>query len=422
MGIKMQSMVLTFVWLLAALFYSFQYILRVLPSLMLNDILLRFNIDAEIFGQYSGLYYIGYALAHLPLGFALDRFGIKKVLPICVLIAVGGLLPLLYATHWGYACAGRILLGIGSSAAILGLFKVILYCFGEARFTRMLGISVAIGLCGAIFGGMPVSIMISKFGWQPVVQAAVVLGIGLALALYLILPSDQKHEANADEPRPSIWQDLKILVNNRKFLLLSAMAGLMIGPLEGFADVWGAEFFRVTYQLSKTTADGLPSFIFWGMLIGSPILSYICDKKNKYFEMIILSAFIMGSCFIAMLTGGMPIYMLCLNLLIIGIFCSYQIPAIYKISTYLPNRMMGIATASVNMIFMFFGYLFHTTIGKIMTVVAPQAQDGVALYTQDAFVTGLSVIPIAQLIAVLGFSYVLFSAKTKRVPVNELAS
>jgi hypothetical protein len=65
MGIKMQSMVLTFVWLLAALFYSFQYILRVLPSLMLNDILLRFNIDAEIFGQYSGLYYIGYALAHL---------------------------------------------------------------------------------------------------------------------------------------------------------------------------------------------------------------------------------------------------------------------------------------------------------------------------------------------------------------------
>jgi predicted MFS family arabinose efflux permease len=406
--------IILIIWLLAAVFYAFQYILRVLPSLMINDILVKFGIDADIFGQYSGLYYIGYAFAHLPLGIALDRFGTKKVLPICVLITISGLLPLLYCSHWLYPCIGRVLLGIGSSAAILGLFKVILYCFGEAKFTRMLGISVAIGLCGAIFGGTPVSMLITAFGWQFVLKAAIVVGLILAVALYMLLPDQDAKELSATNGRTSMWQDLKLLATNPQFLLLCCLAGLMVGPLEGFADVWGAEFFRTAYGLNKVTADGLPSFIFWGMLIGSPLLSYICDRQNKYFEVVICAGLIMGICFSLMLIGVLPVYALYLNLLVIGIFCAYQIPAIFKISTYLPANMMGIATASVNMFIMLFGYMFHSVIGKVMASVASGALiDGIHVYSHTDFIKGLSVIPLAQFVAAIGFTFVILIHRAK---------
>ncbi len=82
-------------WSIVSLFYAYQYILRVMPNIMMDDIIHQFNIDTRTFGQFSGVYYLGYSLMHLPLGIMLDRYGPKKILPICLLMTVVGLLPLL---------------------------------------------------------------------------------------------------------------------------------------------------------------------------------------------------------------------------------------------------------------------------------------------------------------------------------------
>ena len=56
------------VWIIASLFYAYQYILRVMPNIMLDDIMQQFNLSSATFGQFSGVYYIGYSLMHIPLG------------------------------------------------------------------------------------------------------------------------------------------------------------------------------------------------------------------------------------------------------------------------------------------------------------------------------------------------------------------
>ncbi len=65
-------MIAWMIWVIASIFYAYQYILRVMPSILLNDILQQFHIDAATFGQFSGVYYIGYSLMHLPIGIMLD--------------------------------------------------------------------------------------------------------------------------------------------------------------------------------------------------------------------------------------------------------------------------------------------------------------------------------------------------------------
>jgi MFS family permease len=146
-----------FAWAIASVFYAYQYILRVMPSIMLEDITHQFHIDATVFGQFSGVYYIAYSLVHLPIGILLDRFGPRKIMTGCILLTVIGLLPIVYAEQWIYPILGRALIGIGSSAAILGTFKIIRMSFRESLFPRMLSLSVTIGLIGAIYGGEPVS-------------------------------------------------------------------------------------------------------------------------------------------------------------------------------------------------------------------------------------------------------------------------
>jgi len=106
-------------WIIASIFYAYQYVLRVMPSIMMGDISTQFNIDAATFGQFSGVYYIGYSLMHLPIGILLDRFGPKKIMPLFILMTVLGSMPIIFSDFWVYPISGRALIGMGSSAAIL---------------------------------------------------------------------------------------------------------------------------------------------------------------------------------------------------------------------------------------------------------------------------------------------------------------
>ena len=130
------------IWIIGSIFYAYQYIIRVMPSIMLPELMEQFHIDSAIFGQFSGVYYIGYSLIHLPMGIALDRYGPRKVMSLCIVLTVIGLLPILFSDNWIYAVIGRAIIGIGSAAAILGTFKIIRMSFSEQRFTRMLTIVI----------------------------------------------------------------------------------------------------------------------------------------------------------------------------------------------------------------------------------------------------------------------------------------
>lgn len=406
-------------WFLASFFYAYQYVLRVLPNIMMLDIYEKFQIDAALFGQYSGFYYIGYAGMHLPVGILLDKYGPKFILPICILLTVIGLSPLLFSEHWIYPSLGRILMGMGSSAAILGVFKIVRMAFPEDKFTLMLGFSVTIGLLGAIYGGEPVNYLFHTFGSERVLQIIILIGFILALTTFCIIPAQKHYQADQS------WLiSVKAVLTDPKILLICLFAGCMVGPLEGFADVWGKEYLKSVYQLSEGTAASLPSLIFLGMCFGSPILSWIAAKTNTYFGTIILSGLIMGSSFIALLSGQLPVNLLAILFIIIGIFCAYQIIAIYLAGTYVKESLVGLTTASANMIIMIFGYLFHTLIGQIMVHQWDgQMKANVPLYNPEAYTFALSIIPTGLILGALGYSMIVFFSKKSaqtpsQIPLN----
>lgn len=394
------------VWIVASVFYAYQYILRVMPNIMLNDIMTQFNLDATTFGQFSGVYYIGYSLMHLPIGIMLDRYGPRKVMSGCILMTVIGLTPLLFAEDWVYPIIGRTLIGIGSSAAILGTFKIIRLTFKEAHFTRMLSFSVTIGLLGAIYGGAPVSYMTETLGYQTVIQIFAAVGGGLAILTYMIVPDIQEAHAT------SVRQDLKQVLGNGKVISLCIFAGLMVGPLEGFSDVWGSAFFKNVYGFDNTLSASLPSMIFIGMCFGGPILSFISEKTRSYLGVIIGTAIIMMTVFVIMTISKTNVILLSFNLIIVGVCCAYQILAIYKASTYVSDQVAGLTTAVANMIIMIFGYGFHSTIGFVIN-----ATGGIA--DSSAFTYGVGVIPVTLFISIIGVTILMIRERKSSLNSKE---
>ena len=64
-------------WLLISLFYAYQYVLRILPLITKGDIVATFSLTDTQFGQFAGMYYIAYAVAHIPLGLLISRYSPK---------------------------------------------------------------------------------------------------------------------------------------------------------------------------------------------------------------------------------------------------------------------------------------------------------------------------------------------------------
>jgi predicted MFS family arabinose efflux permease len=395
------------VWMIASVFYAYQYILRVMPNIMLDDIMQQFQIDAATFGQFSGVYYIGYSLMHLPIGILLDRYGPRKVMTACTLLTVAGLLPLIFADYWLYPIAGRLLLGMGSSAAILGVFKIIRMAFKEERFPRMLSFSVTIGLIGAIYGGGPMSYMREVLGYQAVIEFFAVAGIALAFATYWIVPDIKSG------PQTPISSDVKEVLSNSRVIWSCVFAGLMVGPLEGFADVWGHSFLKQVYGFDETLAASLPSMIFIGMCFGAPMLSLIAEKVGSYLMTIIGAGIAMAICFFTMLFWHLTPGVLSFCFVLVGVCCAYQILAIYQASTYVPERVAGLTTAVANMIIMIFGYAFHTTIGGTINAMGGATES-------QALVYGVSVVPILLCLGTAGFILLWVMAKTKRMQPQSL--
>lgn len=405
---KQNIVTVTIIWLFTTLFYCYQYVLRLLPNVIMPELMEKFSIGATEFGEFAGTYYIGYILMQIPFGILLSRFGARAVMPISIVITALGSFPIAAGSHWHLAILGRFMIGIGSSAAIVGAFQIFRNIFPE-HFTRVLGGLVCVGLLTAVYISQPLSIMIHSIGIEKTVHFLVLGGIALAVVTYFVLP---KMPLSKTE---NIWIDLKQIFSNKRILVISFLAGLMVAPLEGFADAWGTSFIRVVYGIERSSANTIISGILTGMCIGSILLPYIAEKVKSYYGTTMTSGIIMATCFSIFLTGWGDVNSLYIISLVIGICSAYQVVIISHISTYVKLSLSGMAAAVSNMIVMSFGYIFHKLIAYVIERNADvKIIDSVTTYGYNDYICGIAVIPAAILIAVVGFAWViLLKNKTK---------
>ncbi len=112
-------------WVFPLAFFTYQFILRLWPSLMMQQIMQQFQIDATGFGLLASIYYYGYAGMQLPIAVLLDRYGARYVVCLCAITCGLATLLFTYTTNWHLALLSRFLVGAGSAAGFLATSKVI---------------------------------------------------------------------------------------------------------------------------------------------------------------------------------------------------------------------------------------------------------------------------------------------------------
>ncbi len=390
---------------MASFFYGFQYILRLLPNVIRADLINLYGIDAAAFGTFNAVYYLGYALFHIPAGVLIDRIGVKSVMTLSILGCGLGISAPLISPSWELALLGRFILGAASSPAILGLFKIIQSHFPATRFSSVLGVSVTIGLSGGLFGNRPVGILKELIGWEYVTWVFIITSLLLS-ALFVILMPKANHTVSVASQ--STFKSLRQLLSNKHVWAVALLSGLMIGPLEGFADAWGVPFFETVYHLDTATAQTLPSVIFFGFCFGAPLLGYLGEKIQRPYTIMILCALVMAITYVFILSATFQNTLWLYGaMILIGLLCAFQVFMIFINTRVVASHLVSISSSFTNMVMMSFGTIFHAAIGSSITY----CWDGTTLnehpiYSTTAYTIGLSIIPLGLLIAGLGFLWI----------------
>ncbi len=281
-------------------------------------------------------------------------------------------------------------------------------------YSFMIGFSFTFGLSGAVFGLTPMKILFTNYGYQNGFYSLVV--VGLIIGIMILLVKDDKYiNHNSDNgviSQPSILE----LLFNPTILLLGIAGGLMVGALEGFADLWALPFFKHIYKMNDLESNLATSGVYIGMCLGGPILAMAANLVKSANSIIIMSGLMMALIFgILLYFPSLGFYTTSLLMFFLGIFCCYQVLIFSMVSNLVRENSAGLTIAITNCINMVFGHFFH----KMMSYAITYNWDGsvnttgIAIYNRHDFTTAIAIIPICCLIGIVLFLYLFSKIKNQ---------
>ncbi len=342
-------------WGILCAFFAYQFVIRVSLGVMTTDIMGHFAIDATQFGMIASIYYLGYATMQVPIGILLDRFGPRYIATFCITLCFLGILLFVTAGEWTTALVGRLLIGMGSSGAFISTSKIARSWFPEGVFTRMVGITVTLGILGAINGGGPVAKSLEYFSWQTVMYTFATVAAVLAILCYTVV-RNPLHFKTEETQSGSLLSGFFQVLKMRSIVSIAIFGALMGGPLYVFADTISTPFFETAYGWSRTDAAGIASVIYIGMCFGSPILAYVSEKFQNDKMLIVISAATMAACLgIVLFMPGLPYEVVAALMFTMGFFSAYQVLVFVLVARLTSPAISGVVIGFTNMINMYMG-------------------------------------------------------------------
>ena len=132
------SKLVALAWLLTAVFYFYQYLMRSAPAVMMPQLTQAFGMTAIGLASLLGLFYWAYAPFSLVAGVAVDQLGPRKVVPLgAASVAIGAMLFSTADPTLG--SIGRFMQGAGGVFGLIGAVAIATTSMPASRAATLIG-------------------------------------------------------------------------------------------------------------------------------------------------------------------------------------------------------------------------------------------------------------------------------------------
>ncbi len=394
------------VWGLGCLFYFYECLLQVSPSVMSSELMRDFSVTSQTLGILSGIYFYSYAAMQLPGGVLMDYFGPRRLLTIATGICAISTVAFGMTDSFFMACTARLMIGFGSAFAAVGAMKLAANWFPTQKFALLTGLMVTIGMLGAIGGEAPLALLIDNYGWRESMKIMGGVGIVLAVLIFTVTKDNPDHQAK-QAPLPHheepLIPSLLALLKNSQLWLVAAYGGLMYMATPVFCGLWGVPFLMFKMHLAKATAANYISLVFVGWAIASPLWGIYSNRiglRKPPLYIGCVGALITSTLFIfAPIQSGLLMQIL---LFVFGLFSAGFLPAFAVAKELCNKNYVATGLSFMNMMNMVGIAIAQPVIGFILDRLwQGEIVDKVRVYPIEAYHVALSLLPIGMLIALL---------------------
>jgi MFS family permease len=397
------------VWGLAAAFYCYGFFQRVAPSVMVDELMADFAVSAAILGNLSAFYFYAYASLQLPIGVMVDHWGGKRMLVGAAILCGLGSLLFAKADNLTVAYIGRMLIGAGAGFTWVGALKLAAQWMPPKRFALVSGMTLMLGMMGAVVGQAPLAAAVTAFGWRGTMTVAAFVAFGLAALIWLIV-RDQAPKTSRQAPQKDVGAQtagllsgLKLTLKNRQSWYAAIYGGAMTGPMLSFAGLWGVPYLMEVHGIDRPAAAASTSLMLIGWGIGAPFAGWVSDYiRSRRLPMLIGVVMSMSFFVIIIYMPDISLGMTRVLLLLQGLFGGSMVICFATGREHNKPESAGATLGFINTMVMASGAFFQPLIGWILDLNWDGAiRTGSRVYSQETYHTAFYSLIACGLVATL---------------------
>lgn len=217
----------------------FRAFLAVLARVLERDV----GAGPEDLAFASGLWFLTFAAAQIPVGAALDRIGPRRTAAVILAVGGGGGAALFaMATTPLHIWVAMGLIGIGCSPVLMASYFIFARMYPPAMFATLGAVMIGVGSLGNLAGSAPLAWAIGALGWRETIWGLSALAVILSAGIWLTVQdpprivSEVKGSVLDILKMPALWVIFPLLMVN--YAPAAGLRGLWVGPY--LADVHGA--------------------------------------------------------------------------------------------------------------------------------------------------------------------------------------
>lgn len=225
--------------LILTVVYVFSQFFRAFLAVVAGDLSRDLGLGPAELGTLSGVWFGVFAVAQLPIGYALDTVGPRRTMAWPLLAAIAGAVLFALAPSYGWMVVAMALIGFGVAPLLMAGYTIFARTEPPERFALLAGLMVGFGNLGNLLSGTPLALLLEWLGWR---QAMLVIAglLALATTITIWLIRDPPPLPPRSEPT-NAWRDLWAVAGMRllwpifvmnlcAYAVVGAYRGLWIGP------------------------------------------------------------------------------------------------------------------------------------------------------------------------------------------------
>lgn len=362
-----------FLLVFCVLFFAYQYGLRTaIPNVLNGELQRYFGANTSQIGFLISLSCLAYTLMQIPVGLITDRVSVKKIAVSSFFLFSLGLIAFVSSSNFVWASIVQVFIGVSSSFALVMVMKVANDYFPREKVAFISGLAISLGGIGPIVCNPLMARLAADFSWINIVICFGVLGVLISLIGFFVINEKDLINANVEAVSGSIWQDIKTIIFDRRYIGISIFSMATWGACSSFCDAWGVSFIACVHEISREEAALAIGFAYTGMIFGGPLSAYLSKMLNSFKKTMLIEAIC-----VAVLLGmvgfvKLSFILLCAILFAIGALAMCQFLAFPVALSMGEKRLGATITGVVNTIIMLgctiliwaFGYILDWSKGQ----------------------------------------------------------